>query len=396
MPFSSISRWLPLVLATLSAIGPFAIDTYLPAFPAIGTSLGATQVEVQQTLTVYMLTFAVMVMWHGSLSDRFGRRRVLIVASGAFAFASALCALAPTIEWLWIGRAAQGVFGGAGVVVGRAVVRDLYDGAQAQRLMARVMTIFAVAPAVAPMIGGVLLELAGWRAIFVFLALFGGLQTWLTWRFLPESLPEDARQPLHPVGLARAYGTVLSNPAFLLLSLATALNFNGFFLYVMSAPVFIIDHLGLGSTAFGWLFVPGVAGMMAGSMLAGRLAGRWSTGRTIAVGYALMLAAGLLNVALSALLPAGLPQSVLPIPLFTLGMAMAMPSLSLLALDLFPARRGMASSCQSFLQMGLNAAVAGAVVPLLWGSTLSLAAGMCLFAGLGLFAFLAWARRAAA
>jgi len=253
-----------------------------------------------------------------------------------------------------------------------------------------------VAPAVAPIIGGALLELAGWRSIFVFLALFGAMQTWLTWRFLPESLPEDARQPLHPVGLARAYGAVLSNRAFMLLSLATALNFNGFFLYVMSAPVFIIDHLGLGSTAFGWLFVPGVAGMMAGSMLAGRLAGRWSTGRTIAVGYALMLAAGLLNVALSALLPAGLPQSVLPIPLFTLGMAMAMPSLSLLALDLFPARRGMASSCQSFLQMGLNAAVAGAVVPLLWGSTLSLAAGMCLFAGLGLFAFLAWARRAAA
>lgn len=116
------------LLAALSAIGPFAIDAYLPAFPAIRAELGASPLEVQQTLTIYMGALALMVLWHGALADRFGRRRVLIALTAVFALASLVCALAPTIECLWLGRALQGVSGGAGVVVGRAVVRDLHEG----------------------------------------------------------------------------------------------------------------------------------------------------------------------------------------------------------------------------------------------------------------------------
>lgn len=393
MPASSPR--LPFLLAGLAAIGPFAIDTYLPAFHAMALALSASQLEVQQTLTVYMLTFAAMALWHGALSDRFGRRSVIIVATALFALASLVCAAATSIEWLWLGRALQGLAGGAGMIVGRAVIRDIFDGAQAQRAMSRVMMIFGIAPAVAPMVGGALLALAGWRSIFVFLAIFATALSFLTWRYLPETLAPEARHSLHPVKLGRAYLKVAASLAFLLLVGATAMNFSGFFIYVMSAPVFLMDHLGLAETQFAWLFVPAVAGMTFGSMLSGRLAGRWTARRTIHAGFAIMLVAAAVNVALSWLLPPGVPRSVLPVGLYNCGMALAMPSLTLLALDLFPARRGLASSCQSFVQVGLNALAAGLVAPLVWGSPLTLALAMSGFVIGGLAMFIAWSRRPA-
>lgn len=393
MPASSPR--LSFLLAALAAIGPFAIDTYLPAFHAMAASLSASQLEVQQTLTVYMAAFAAMALWHGALSDRFGRRNVIIVATALFALASLVCALATSIEWLWLGRALQGIGGGAGMIVGRAVIRDIFDGAQAQRAMSRVMMIFGIAPAVAPIVGGALLALAGWRSIFVFLALFAALLTWMTWRYLPETLAPAARHSLHPVKLGRAYLKVAASVAFLLLVGASALNFNGFFIYVLSAPVFLMNHLGLAETQFAWLFIPAVAGLTFGSMLSGRLAGRWTARRTIHAGFAIMLAAALINIGHAWLMTPGLPWSVLPVALYNCGMALAMPSLTLLALDLFPDRRGLASSCQSFVQVGTNALTAGLVAPLMWGSPLSLAFAMALFVSGGLVLFIVWGRRAA-
>ncbi len=383
--------WLAGLLAALAAIGPFAIDTYLPAFPAMERSLGASRLEVQQTLTAYMATYAMMVLWHGALADRFGRRRVIIVAMLGFAAASLVCALATSIEWLWLGRALQGMCGGAGMVVGRVVIRDLLDGARAQRLMSRVMMIFAIAPAIAPMIGGALLYLAGWRSIFVFLALFSAGLAWATWRMLPETLPEHARQSLRPASLWRGYMQMMSSAAFLLLAGALALNFNAFFIYVLSAPTFVIDHLGLGSGQFHWLFVPVVLGVIGGSMLSGKTAGRLSPVRTIALGFGIMVLASAANLAHSAWMPTSVIGSVLPVAVFVLGMSLAMPSLSLMVLDLFPARRGLVSSCQSFVQVGLNALSAGLIVPVLWATPLTLAAGMGVFLALGLASFVLWA-----
>lgn len=382
--------WLATLLAALAAIGPFAIDTYLPAFPAMAASLGASRLEVQQTLTAYMAAFAIMVFWHGALADRFGRRKVIIVAMTGFALASLVCAFASSIEWLWAGRILQGMCGGAGMVVGRAVIRDLFDGAHAQRLMSRVMMIFAIAPAIAPMIGGVLLHLAGWRSIFVFLAVFSGGLAYATWRLLPETLAMDQRQSMHPVRLGRSYAQVLSSGAFLLLGCTLAFNFNGFFIYVLSAPTFLMDHLALGTGEFHWMFVPIVIGVMAGSILSGKAAGRISPMRTIALGFALMIMAAAGNLMHSAWMPPGLPGSILPITLYVTGMSFAMPSLSLLVLDLFPDRKGLVSSCQSFLQVGLNSVSAGLFAPLLWSSPLMLASGMSLFLLLGLGSLLLW------
>ncbi len=393
MPLPIPYALLTLILAALAAIGPFSIDTYLPAFPDVAADLGASPLQVQQTLTAYMAPFAVMVLWHGTLSDAFGRRRVLIAAMGLYALASLACASAPAIEMLWLGRALQGICAGAGMVVGRAVVRDLVDGARAQRLMSHVMTVFGVAPAVAPIVGGALVGLAGWRAIFVMLALFGIALLLLCRGWLPESLPPEARQPLQPLELLRAYRSVFARAEFIALTGAMALNFAGFFVYVLSAPVFLMQHLGLAADAFGWFFVPTVAGMMLGSMLSGRMAERWPQHRTIALGYLVMALAVAINLGVSALLPPSLPWSLLFAPVYTCGMALAMPALSLMALELFPQRRGLASSCQGFLQMGANALVAGLLAPLIWATPLGLALGAATLTLAGGAMFLLWWRR---
>lgn len=366
---------LALLLAALATVGPFSIDTYLPALHAIGSDLGASQLQVQQTLTAYMLPMAAMVLWHGALSDAWGRKRVIVVSMLLFALASLVCVFAGSIETLLVGRALQGISAGAGMVVGRAVVRDLHEGPAAQRLMSHVSMTFALGPAIAPMLGGWIFMAFGWRAVFVFLALLGLGLAMVTARQLHETLPPAARQPLHPVLLARRYGRVLSTPGFLLLTLAGGFGFNAYFIYVLSAPVFLIQHLGLAETGFGWFFIPTVLAMMAGSAVSARLAGRLSPARTVGVSVATMLAAAACNLAVFALLSPGLPQSVLPIMLHTFGMAIGLPCLTLLALDYFPEHRGLASSCQSFLQMLVSSLCAGLAAPALWGSVRQLALG---------------------
>jgi DHA1 family bicyclomycin/chloramphenicol resistance-like MFS transporter len=370
------TRHIAWLLAALSAIGPFSIDAYLPSFHDMADKLGASQLEVQQTLSSYLLAFAVMTLWHGAIADHFGRRRVILAALALFALASAGCMAATSIEQLWLWRAMQGVTAGAGIVISRAIVRDLFDGAAAQRLMAQITMMFAIAPAAAPVIGGWLQTLFGWRMVFAFLALMTAALLFACWRWLPETLPPESRQPMQPAYLARTYRRVLTSPFFLFACAALSFNFGGFFIYVLSAPVFLMRHLNLPETAFLWLFGPAMSGLLCGSSLSGWLAGRRSPYQTIAIGYGFMAAAALLNLAINLALPPGLPWSILPLFVYTTGVSVAMPSLTLLALDPFPAQRGLAASCQTFLQSAFNGLVAALIAPLLWDTTLHLALGM--------------------
>ncbi|MDR1853640.1 MAG: multidrug effflux MFS transporter [Azoarcus sp.] len=388
------SRWLPLALAALSAIGPFSIDTYLPAFPAMQADLHTSDALIQQTLTVYMVAFAVMVLWHGALSDRYGRRPVLIVTSVLYALASAVCAFAPSVHWLWFGRALQGLCAGAGMVVGRAVIRDVYDGARAQRMMAQVVVIFGVAPAIAPMVGGALQEWFGWQSIFVFLTLFGLGLAAMCWRVLPETLPADKRQPFAPGPLARAYCEVLTNRDFMLLSLGMSVMFIAYFVYILTAPKFIFDYLKLGAHGFNALFLPGIGCMMLGSLVSGRMAGRWSARRTIRFAVAVM-ALGIVGQLAFNVLPVPNWLIIAPVALYNFGIAAVMPTLSLLALDLFPERRGLASSCQGFVQTAFNALANLLFVPLVWGSTMALALGATGCFLVSLLLIFGWLRHAA-
>jgi DHA1 family bicyclomycin/chloramphenicol resistance-like MFS transporter len=375
------------MLAAMTAIAPFSIDTYLPAFPEMGRSLGATPVQVQQTLAVYMAAFAFMMLWHGALADALGRRRVLLAAFAIYAAASLFCVFAGSIEMLWLGRALQGMSAGAGMVISRAIIRDLLDGPAAQRLIAHTGMIFAIAPAVAPVIGGWIHAFFSWHAIFVFLALYGATLFVAVYFLLPETLPPERRQSLQPGPLARAYVQVLTRPRFLALAFTVALSFNGFFIYVVSAPKFLLEHLHLSAQSFLWLFGPAMVGLMAGNWLSAYLAGRVNSRRTIALGFAVMAVAAITNLLMNLWLPPTLPWAVLPQGLYLFGVSVAMPNLTLRILDLFPERRGLVSSCQGATQTGVNALTASLLAPMFWDSTLTLALAMTGFLTLGLTAF---------
>ena len=386
-PTAHHHRGLAALLAGLAAVGPFSIDAYLPSMPEIGRTFHASPFLVQQTLTAYMVPFALMALWHGAFSDAVGRRRVTLAAFAFFFAASVGCALAWSIESLLFFRAMQGMTAGAGLVVGRAIVRDVLDGAEAQRMMSQITLVFAVAPAVAPVIGGWLHVWFGWRAVFCFLVLFTGSVWFACWRSLPETLAHERRQPMNPGFLLRSYWRVLCTAPFVALTIAVTCNFAAVFLYIVSAPVFLIRHLHVSETGFLWLFGPSTAGIVAGAWLSGRFAGSWSRSQTVWRAYGIMTFAALGNVALNLLVPPGLPWSVAPVFVYFTGSALAMPSLTLMALDLFPDQRGLAASCQNFVQTAGNAIATALIAPLVWGSTLTLALGMAVLLAFGLGAF---------
>lgn len=380
------------LLAALAMLGPFSIDAYLPAFPQIQAELAATPLEVQQTLTAYMLAFAGMVLWHGALSDAFGRRNVILVALVVFAVATFGCASASSVHYLWVFRILQGVSAGAGVVVGRAIIRDLYSDTAAARLLSMVTMIFSIAPAVAPVVGGWIVLWFDWRAIFLALSIYTVLLGWFCWKHLPETIPSTQRQPFNPRFLAKSYGAIFSSFLFHMKAGVTALNFGGLFLYIAAAPVMLPESLGLGPSQFAWLFVPTVSGIFLGSLMANRLAGKLDFARQIRIGYFFMLAAVIFNVAYHAFLPPALPWTVAPMFFFTFGSSLIAPGATLLALDLFPHIRGTVASCQSFVSTLLGAVVAGVVAPILSHSVLALAIGQMFFVLLSL-AFWDTARR---
>lgn len=375
---------LALLLAALSMLGPFSVDTYLPAFGSIAQALDASALQVQQTLTAYMAAFALMILWHGALSDAFGRRRIILGALAVYALASLGCAMAGSVSVLWGFRMLQGVSAGAGVVIGRAITRDLYKGAEAEKMLSLVTMIFSVSPAIAPLIGGWIVTLADWRAIFQLLFVLALLLLVLCWRYLPESLPPERRASFHPASLWKNYRMIFLSSRFQLKAGALACNFSGLFLYVASAPTLLTRHLGLGPNQFGWLFIPSVAGIFLGALTVNRLAGRRGSERSLKLGFALLMTAGLLNVGYHLLLAPALPWTVAPLFLYTLGMSMVAPGLTLKVLDLFPQLRGTVASCQSFTMTMLSALVAGLVSPLLDGSVLALAAGQFALALAGL------------
>jgi len=258
-------------------------------------------------------------------------------------------------------------------VVGRAIVRESFPGHDAQRLLSLITMIFGLAPALAPVIGGSLQGAFGWRAVFAFLTLYGALQLAVCWLALPETLPREKRHPFAAAPLARVYLRLAGTTRLRLLSLAVALNFCGFFLYVSSAPAIIYRLLGLTEHHFPVLFVPGIAGVMVGAFLSNRMAGRTSRQRTVQIGYLVMFGAAAFNVGYHSFYPAALPWTVLPYASYAVGMALAAPSVQLLVLDLFPQNSGTASSMQGFTHALFTAFTAALVAPLLSSSGLTLA-----------------------
>lgn len=372
------------LLAALSMLGPFSIDAYLPAFSSIQASLHASSIEVQQTLTAYMLSFAAMTLWHGALSDSFGRRNVVLVALVVFAIGSFGCASAHTVHYLWVFRIMQGVAAGAGMVIGRAIVRDLYEGAPAERLLSLVTMIFSIAPAIAPIIGGWVVSHSDWRTIFLLLFVYTVLLLIACYKYLPESLPVEKRQPFNVNFLWESYRDVFKSPGFHFMAGTIACNFAGIFLFISSAPAFVTQHLKLDAQSFGWQFVPMVGGIFLGSLAANRLAGRLTITRQVSIGFMFLLSAAIANVVFHFFSMPMLPWSVIPLFFYAFGMSVVFPGATLMVLELFPHIRGIVASCQSASVTLLSAVVAGVMAPALDHSVLSLALGQLGFALLGL------------
>ncbi len=385
---------LAILIAALAMLGPFSVDAYLPAFHDIGRDLDAPPIAVQQTLSTFLFAYAFMMLWHGALSDALGRRPIVIVGLAVYGVATLGCAIAGNIETLWLFRTLQGTTAGTGSVVGRAIIRDRFHGADAQRVMSQITLVFCAAPAIAPVLGGVLLNTLGWRSIFwVLLVLVVALLLW-SLKLLPETLAPESRQSLHPRSQWRNYASVLRHPHFLLLASIPALNFAAFFVYIASAPSFLIDLLGVSSYGFAWLFLPMIGGVMLGAFVSGRAAGRMSARATVRMGYALIFLGVALQTAVAWLVSPGVPWHVLPIMVFAMGSSIVMPTVTLLMLDLFPAMRGLASSLQGFLHFALAAVVAGTIAPLLAHSLKALALGMATFSVASAVLWIAYGRLA--
>jgi MFS transporter, DHA1 family, multidrug resistance protein len=364
------------LLAMLSMVSPFSIDTFFPSFHAIAADFGISRWAVQQTLTTYMLPLSIMSLIQGPLSDAVGRRPVILTGLTIYTVASVGCTLAPNFATLLIFRALQGTSAGVGMIVGRALIRDLLEGPQAQKLLSLVTMIFAFAPAVAPVIGGWIHVTLGWHGVFGFMTLFGAVLAISTYRMLPETHPKEKRSHLHVASLAVTAWSIVKHGEFLLLACAMGANFAAMWCFIGAAPAVVVDHWHLAETQFIYLFIPIIGGLFGGAFLSGRMAGRITYTQQSRVGFIVALTGSALMTLLLAVFaaPPIIVQQVL-ILVIALGAQLAGPTLSLRMLDLFPHARGSAASVQSCVSIAISALVFGVLAPLLSGSMLSLAEG---------------------
>ena len=383
------SHWgMAALLAALAMVSPFSLDTFYPSFPAISQEFSLTTWQIQQTITVYMLPFALMTLVQGPLSDALGRRPVVLVGLLIYSLASVACVFAPSFAFLLAFRAVQGMSAGVGMAVGRAIIRDLHEGPQAQKLMATISMIFSIAPAIAPVLGGWIHVWFGWRYVFGFMVLTGVSLSVLSYVLLPETHPFERRAKLDFGGLGRTLWRIASNRTFMMYALALGTTFSAMITFIGAAPAIVLGHWHLAETQFAYVFVPLIIGIMAGAFLSGRLAGRLNGTTQIKIGYTLTLAGGVLSVMLHALVesPPILPQQVL-ITVVALGVQLMMPIYALRMLDMFPDARGSAASVQSCVMLGVGALFLGAIVPAISHSMLLLALACLVSAFIG---FLIW------
>jgi DHA1 family bicyclomycin/chloramphenicol resistance-like MFS transporter len=364
------------LLAALSMVSPFSIDTFFPSFHAIAAAFSLSNWAVQQTLTVYMLPLSMMSLVQGPLSDALGRRPVILAGLCVYTLASVGCTFAPNFTTLLLFRALQGISAGVGMIVGRAVIRDLFEGPQAQRLLSLVTMLFAFAPAVAPVIGGWIHVTWGWHGVFGFMSVFGAALGIATYMHLPETHPKEKRAHLHAGGLARTAWSIVQHREFLLLAMAMGANFAALMSFVGAAPAVVLDHWHLTETQFAYLFIPVIGGLISAAFISGRMAGRFTYAQQSHLGFILALAGSALMTLLCALLeaPPVLIQQLM-IAFIAFGVQLAGPTLSLRMLDLFPLSRGSAASVQSCVSIAISAVVFGLIAPILSGSMLTLAEG---------------------
>ncbi len=358
---------LTILLAALSAVGPLTTDMYLPSLPDIARQLGASTAQVQLTLSAYLIGFAVGQIFHGPISDRHGRKPVLIAALLLYCLASLACALSTSVEMLIVARFVQGVGGSGGIVLARAVVRDMYTGAQAGRQLSVIGSVMALAPVLAPVAGGILQTAFGWRSIFVTLVIAGMVGVTVVWLTLQETLRERAADRVSPRSMFKAYHHVARHPAYLVyLALATT-SYAGLFAWISGASFVLQNLYGLTPFNFGVAFALGSVGYMAGATISARIVMRLGIDGTLGVGAATLAVGGLGMVVTVAMGLVSAWSLVLPVSIYLAGLGMVLPQSIAGAMTPFPDRAGAASSLLGFVQQSA-AAICGALVGWLLGA----------------------------
>ena len=377
---------LTLIAALLSMIGPFSIDTYLPSFPAIEASFDISRALLSQSMSVYLFAFAISTLLWGPISDRIGRRLVILGSLLLYISASIGCAFANGLDEFLLFRTFQGFAASGGFIASRAMIRDAHDTENAHRAMSHVIFLFSVAPAIAPVLGAWLQNNYGWRSVFWFLGAFGILLYVMT-SFIKETLELKHRQSIHPNDVIKIYLKILKHRQFISLVLSISCGFSGLFLYIAGAPSVIYHFLNLTSNDFAQLFVPIVVALMIGAAISGRLAHRWSKPRLITLGLFIMSAGVFLNLLQVSLISASIINTVVPLIVYVFGLSLIIPAITVMGLDYFPNNRGAAASMQGFFQMMFSASVAAIAVPLLQVSQQHFAFGQIVFI---IFAIFFW------
>lgn len=345
------------VLAMLTALGPLSTDFYLPSLPDIVRVMQTDIAGAQATLSAFLFGFAGgQILW-GPLSDRLGRRPVLLTGLGIFMAATLACAFAPSIEALTMARVLQALGASGPIVLGRAMVRDLYEGPRAGRELARMGMIMGVVPAIAPVLGGVLQQAYGWRSTFVASLVFAAVIVAVVAFFLPETIRSRSREPLSVMAIFRSFGTLLENRAFRVYVGLTALAYGGLFAFISGSSFVLIGIHGLTPVQYGLAFSFMVLGFILGTILAQRLVGRRGMDGVIGLGVRCLAGGGLIML-ICVLTGFGGPFGVVvPMALYACGVGLTMPQAQASAMMPFPDRAGAASSFTGLCQMLFSACV---------------------------------------
>jgi DHA1 family bicyclomycin/chloramphenicol resistance-like MFS transporter len=376
------------LLALLTAFGPVATDMYVPSMPDIGRSLGASASAVQLTLSAYLVAFAVGQVIYGPISDRYGRKPVLLAALALFCIASLACAVASSIEMLIAARALQALGGCGAIVLPRAIVRDLYAGDRAGRELSRMGAIMSFAPVIAPLIGAVVQAEFGWHANFLIIVAVGLVATVIAWRSMPETLHHRSAVPISIASLLQSYWAITSDRSFLAHLGIVACSYAGLFAWISGSPFVLQNLYGLSPVSFGIAFAAASIGSLTGGAIATSLVTRIGLNRTIGLGTFALAAGGLSMVAGQALEFAPIVSLVLSMVVYQIGLMLAMPQAIAGAMTPFPDRAGTASSLVGVAQQ-ISAALLGTVVGHTVGQSAWPLAGAV--AVMGCLSFVLWA-----
>jgi DHA1 family bicyclomycin/chloramphenicol resistance-like MFS transporter len=353
------SRWLLALLAALVALGPLSVDMYLPAMPMMMAALNTDIGQMHLTLSTYLAGFAIFHLLCGPLADRFGRKPILVGGTILFVLACIGCAYSTTVEELLLYRFMQGVGACVGPTLARAVARDVFGPTRAARALSIIAMLMAVAPAIAPTLGSIVLLWLPWPIIFVFLALYGITMILLIQVFLAESLPQ--RQSLRPRAIMRNYLELIRNRVFLTATFGGSFVYAGLLTYLSSSSFVYINMLGVPVEYFGFVFLSGVLGYMLGSALSAKLANSFDSEQTVLLGTAVATAAAAAMWFGIHLLPQSIWVLIIPMVFYSMGMGLTLPNTMAIALRSFPHIAGTASSLLGFIQMSLSASATALV-----------------------------------